>query len=65
VPGLLRLARFGCALIPVDVAAHLAHNLFHLLAEGGSVHCTLAVPFGGTASRVDPSRRLAASTRCV
>jgi polyferredoxin len=30
-------ARFGYALIPLDVAGHLAHNLFHLLAEGGSV----------------------------
>jgi len=30
-------ARFGYALIPLDVAAHLAHNLFHLLAEGKAV----------------------------
>jgi ferredoxin len=30
-------ARFGYALIPLDVAAHVAHNLFHLLAEGKSV----------------------------
>ena len=29
--------RFGYALIPLDLAAHLAHNLFHLLAEGKSV----------------------------
>src|SRR5690554_2663451 len=35
-------ARFGYALIPLDVAAHLAHNLFHLLAEGGSVYTTVA-----------------------
>ncbi|MGY4644747.1 4Fe-4S binding protein [Cellulomonas sp. URHB0016] len=33
-------ARFGYALIPLDVAGHLAHNLFHLLAEGGSVYYT-------------------------
>lgn len=39
-------ARFGYALIPLDVAAHLAHNLFHLLAEGGTVIITLAAPFG-------------------
>jgi len=25
----------------LDVAAHLAHNLFHLLAEGGSVFSTV------------------------
>jgi polyferredoxin len=30
-------ARFGYALIPLDLAAHVAHNLFHLLAEGKSV----------------------------
>jgi len=30
-------ARFGYALIPLDLAGHLAHNLFHLLAEGKSV----------------------------
>ena len=29
--------RFGYTLIPLDLAAHLAHNLFHLLAEGKSV----------------------------
>lgn len=29
--------RFGYALIPLDLAGHLAHNLFHLLAEGKSV----------------------------
>ena len=42
-------ARFGYALIPLDVAAHIAHNLFHLLAEGGSVYYTLAALFGSTA----------------
>lgn len=35
-------ARFGYALIPLDVAAHIAHNLFHLLAEGKSVYTTAA-----------------------
>jgi ferredoxin len=35
-------ARFGYALIPLDVAAHLAHNLFHLLAEGKAVVVTVA-----------------------
>ena len=40
-------ARFGYALIPLDVAAHVAHNLFHLLAEGGSVFTTVGALFGG------------------
>ena len=39
-------ARFGYALIPLDVAAHVAHNLFHLLAEGKSVFYTVGVLFG-------------------
>jgi hypothetical protein len=29
--------RFGYAIIALDVAAHIAHNLFHLLAEGKSI----------------------------
>jgi polyferredoxin len=43
-------ARFGYALIPLDVAAHVAHNLFHLLAEGGSVYYTVSALFGGQAA---------------
>ena len=39
-------ARFGYALIPLDVAAHLGHNLFHLLGEGGAVVATTAALFG-------------------
>jgi ferredoxin len=34
-------ARFGYALIPLDIAGHLAHNLFHLLAEGKAVLFTV------------------------
>jgi ferredoxin len=30
-------ARFGYAIIPLDLAGHMAHNLFHLLAEGRAV----------------------------
>jgi len=33
----INFARFGYALIPLDFAGHMAHNLFHLLAEGKSV----------------------------
>ncbi|MFA4836905.1 MAG: 4Fe-4S binding protein [Dehalococcoidia bacterium] len=32
--------KFGYAIIPLDVAGHIAHNLFHLLAEGRSVFVT-------------------------
>lgn len=39
-------ARFGYALIPLDIAVHLAHNLFHLLAEGKAVWLT-ALPIVG------------------
>ncbi|HEU4515231.1 MAG TPA: 4Fe-4S binding protein [Nocardioidaceae bacterium] len=41
-------ARFGYALIPLDVAAHVAHNLFHLLAEGKAVVFTVGGLFGTT-----------------
>ncbi|MGA5298340.1 4Fe-4S binding protein [Nucisporomicrobium flavum] len=40
-------ARFGYALIPLDVAGHIAHNLFHLLAEGKSVYYTAVAALGG------------------
>lgn len=30
-------ARFGYAVIPLDLAGHIAHNMFHLLAEGKSI----------------------------
>jgi ferredoxin len=43
---LANFARFGYALIPLDVAAHIAHNLFHLLAEGRSVFYTVGALFG-------------------
>jgi polyferredoxin len=39
-------ARFGYALIPLDVAGHIAHNLFHLLAEGKTVLYTVSGLFG-------------------
>jgi hypothetical protein len=39
-------ARFGYAIIALDVAAHIAHNLFHLLAEGKSVIYTAQGLFG-------------------
>lgn len=33
----MNVTRFGYSLIPLDLAGHLAHNMFHLLAEGKSV----------------------------
>ncbi|NLI93320.1 MAG: 4Fe-4S binding protein [Peptococcaceae bacterium] len=39
-------ARFGYALIPLDLAGHLAHNLFHLLAEGKAIFFTFMGLFG-------------------
>jgi polyferredoxin len=45
---LANFTRFGYALIPLDVAGHLAHNLFHLLAEGKSVIYTVGGLFGAT-----------------
>lgn len=33
-------ARFGYALIPLDVAGHVAHNLFHFLGEGKAIAYT-------------------------
>jgi hypothetical protein len=34
---LQNFTRFGYALIALDMAGHIAHNLFHLLAEGKSI----------------------------
>jgi hypothetical protein len=36
-------ARFGYAVIPLDLAGHIAHNLFHLLSEGKAVFFNAAV----------------------
>ncbi|MEN6461966.1 MAG: 4Fe-4S binding protein [Syntrophomonas sp.] len=39
-------ARFGYAVIPLDLAGMLAHNLFHILAEGKAIYFTLMGLFG-------------------
>ncbi|MHB0870108.1 MAG: 4Fe-4S binding protein [Chloroflexota bacterium] len=48
---------FGYALIPLDLAGHVAHNLFHLLAEGKSAIYTGLAIFGmemqGSAALLD------------
>jgi polyferredoxin len=38
---------FGYALIPLDLAAHMAHNLFHLLGEGLAVPRSVVLWLGG------------------
>lgn len=42
-------ARFGYSIIALDLAGHVAHNLFHLLSEGKSVVYTAVAAFGGYA----------------
>ncbi len=39
-------SRFGYALIPLDFSGHMAHNLFHLFAEGKAVFYTAMDMFG-------------------
>ncbi len=48
-------AVFGYAVIALDVAGHIAHNLFHLLAEGGTVYLTGAAFFGREVQNVSPA----------
>lgn len=38
--------RFGYAIIPLDLAGHLAHNLFHILTEGKAVWFNTVSLFG-------------------
>jgi len=38
--------RFGYAIIALDLTAHIAHNLFHMLAEGKSILYTALAIFG-------------------
>lgn len=47
--------KFGYAIIPLDIAGHLAHNLFHLLAEGKSVVFTALPLLGQPASIESPA----------
>lgn len=43
---LQNFTRFGYVLIALDMAGHIAHNLFHLLAEGKSILFTGLALFG-------------------
>jgi len=47
--------RFGYAIIALDVAGHIAHNLFHLLAEGKSVYITALMFAGREAHGISPA----------
>lgn len=42
--------KFGYAIIPLDLAGHLAHNFFHMLTEGKAVWYNTATLFGGSVS---------------
>ncbi|RPI25876.1 MAG: 4Fe-4S binding protein [Chloroflexota bacterium] len=48
-------AKFGYAIIPLDVAGHVGHNLFHLLAEGKSVYLTAMTLFGKEVHGISPA----------
>ncbi|MDP3046484.1 MAG: 4Fe-4S binding protein, partial [Chloroflexota bacterium] len=48
-------AKFGYAIIALDVAAHVAHNLFHLLAEGKSILYTAMALFGQEVHGASPA----------
>lgn len=40
--------RFGYAIIPLDLAGHLAHNMFHMITEGKAVWYNTIGLFSGT-----------------
>ena len=46
---------FGYAIIALDVAAHIAHNLFHMLAEGKSILFTALGLFGQEVHGASPA----------
>ena len=47
--------RFGYAIIALDVAGHIAHNLFHLLAEGKSILYTALALLGQEVHGASPA----------
>lgn len=53
-------AVFGYAMIPLDIAGHVAHNLFHLLGEGKAVWFT-AMPLFGAEAPANASSALVAT----
>jgi hypothetical protein len=49
------ITKFGYAIIPLDVAGHVAHNLFHLFAEGKAVLFTALPLFGQVSPEGSPA----------
>lgn len=45
--------RFGYAIIPLDLAGHLAHNLFHIITEGKAIWYNSLAFFGANVTRGD------------
>jgi polyferredoxin len=52
---ILNFTRFGYAIIALDVAGHIAHNLFHLLAEGKSIFYTALALLGQEVHGASPA----------
>lgn len=48
-------AKFGYAIIPLDIAGHIGHNLYHLLAEGKAVVYTGLIVLGREAPNASPA----------
>ena len=47
--------KFGYAIIPLDIAGHIGHNLYHLLAEGKAVVFTALPLFGQPIPDMSPA----------
>jgi polyferredoxin len=56
--------RFGYAIIPLDLAGHLAHNLFHIITEGKAVWYNTAALFGAHVTRGDLAFTPASTFKC-
>jgi polyferredoxin len=54
-PFVENFTRFGYAIIALDLAAHIAHNLFHMLAEGKSILYTGLALFGVDSHGASPA----------
>jgi ferredoxin len=57
MPGTVKqnFIRFGYAIIPLDLAGHLGHNLFHIMTEGKAVWYNSAALFGVSSQAGDLS----------
>jgi hypothetical protein len=57
--------RFGYAIIPLDLAGHLAHNLFHIITEGKAIWYNTAALFGMNVTRGDLAFAPASSVQMI